>query len=195
MGGPTRRTSQQPAVAAAAPCPWLSGWSVSLHNTKEEQKATCKFAFLHFFFFSKCASNEASNLVRSSIPPPHHHHQTCSSTSPGTYSLMLKPVTSSTADAGRGTWTLWSYLSCLPLKVHIVPGGNLPLVSKQVGREELEREVGACGHKGLGRETKQTEEILGGGNIPQTLQDKTANDFHLRAVDIVRLSNCKLLLK
>lgn len=90
---------------------------------------------------------------------------------------MLKPVTSSTADVGahepRELWefSIWSYLSRLPLKVHIVPGGNLPLVSKQVGREELEREVGACGHKGLEKETKHKEEILRGANIRQTLQE------------------------
>lgn len=106
---------------------------------------------------------------------------------------MLQPVTSSTADAGAcepcGFRELGSYLSRLPLKVHIVPGGDLPLVSEQVGREELEREVGACGHEGLERETKQTS---GGGDIRQTSQDETANCFHLSAVDIARLSNCKL---
>lgn len=48
-----------------------------------------------------------------------------------------------------------SYLSCLSLKVDILPCGNLPLISMQVGWEELEREVGTCSYKGLGRQGRR----------------------------------------
>lgn len=47
-----------------------------------------------------------------------------------------------------------SYLSCLSLKVHILSGGNLPLITVLVGWEELEREVGTCSYKGLEIEGK-----------------------------------------
>lgn len=45
-----------------------------------------------------------------------------------------------------------SYLSCLSVKVDILPCGNLPLISVQVGWKELEREVGTCSYKGLEKE-------------------------------------------
>lgn len=49
------------------------------------------------------------------------------------------------------------YLSCLPVEVHILSGGRLPLVPMKVGWEELQREVGAGRHKSLleGNQYKQ----------------------------------------
>lgn len=49
------------------------------------------------------------------------------------------------------------YLSRLPVEVHILSGGRLPLVPMKVGWEELQREVGAGRHKSLleGNQYKQ----------------------------------------
>lgn len=52
-----------------------------------------------------------------------------------------------------------SYLSCLSLKVDILPRGNLPLISMQVGWEELEREVGTCSYECLERRREFWEKV------------------------------------
>ena len=52
--------------------------------------------------------------------------------------------------------TLVPYLSRLSLKVHVLPGGNLPLVAVLVGWEELQREVGSRSNKGLGTKDQKT---------------------------------------
>lgn len=51
------------------------------------------------------------------------------------------------------------YLSRLPIKVHILSCGRLPLLPVQVGWEELQREVGARRHKSLleGNQYKQDQ--------------------------------------
>lgn len=51
------------------------------------------------------------------------------------------------------------YLSRLSLEVHILSAGHLPLVTMQVGGEELQREIGAGRHKSLleGNQYKQDQ--------------------------------------
>lgn len=50
-----------------------------------------------------------------------------------------------------------SYLSGLSFKVDVLPRRNLPLISMEVGREKLEREVGTCRYKGLQRRREKGE--------------------------------------
>lgn len=171
----------------------------SLRNIKEEQKAKKQTWTCVSPFFKMCIWNESSNHVRAWPPHPPPLQELLS--------LILKSVTSSTADVRAhepcdffGISRVWSHLPRLPLKVHVVPGGNLPLLSEQVGWEELEREVGACGYKGLERETRTDR-----GNIKRCQQlsnftrkntvlikKKKANNWCLKAEDTVRRSNYKL---
>lgn len=66
---------------------------------------------------------------------------------------------------------LVSYLSRLSLKVHVLSGGNLPLIAVLVGWEELQGQVGACRYKSL--ETKDKESgciILASGLLDPKVQ-------------------------
>lgn len=62
------------------------------------------------------------------------------------------------------SWCIFhsSYPSRLPFEVDVFPRRNLPLISVQVGWEELEREVGTCRYEGLWRNGKCTIESVRG---------------------------------
>lgn len=68
---------------------------------------------------------------------------------------MVTPSQQTTAGS-----VLVSYLSRLSLKVHVLSGGNLPLIAVLVGWEELQRQVGACSNKGLRRKDKEAGCIM-----------------------------------
>lgn len=72
-----------------------------------------------------------------------------------------------------------SYLSCVSLKVNVLPGRNLPLVSVQVGRKELEGEVGTCGYEGLQRDREQRLHWVNYNTLLKMLLPIYCKQFHI----------------